>query len=712
MSGHYQPRHSAGPDAATPSRRPGMGRHAAGTGRGSRARRWVALLVVILGTALTLTAGLTTLRLGPITHQATAQALFILPSDSRSQDVQVNPFLYQPAGLITLARVPLASLRSNDFQRSMRQAGYESKFELDVEIRSPVVRFSVEGSDAADVGSTMSELRRSYDEQIRNAQLEEGVPPHQFATVREVQSIAPTPIVGDRARAAVVIGVVGLILTLSAATLVQRRPRFPVGGGQGGTARNDRALDGPVGTPGSRRAAAWRGLRLPAVTFLVVYAALLLLIPSRLGIAAIGGPGKPSSLWALLGLGLWGFMTLAGANRARARSIRIAVGVVGLAVVSSYVTGHVVGWYQPADIHQRSDSRWRLVTPPELREVMITASDRGLLAMAGWLGIVLLTAEGLRSWRDLERLVSWVVRFAGVVASLGLLQYFTGINVAAYFQIPGLSTAVDFTTYTRSVLNRVVATSGHPIEFGVIMAALLPLALHRSLHNRSIGAWIPTGLIGLMVLMSVSRSAVLAVGAGMIVLFLGWPMRWRLISILAAPVLALAGRAAFPGLLGTIRGLFLNIDGDPSVEGRTQDYPFVVDAFLQNPAFGKGVYTWATYYYRTLDNQVLVSLLELGILGLLALGGLFATGFVSGVLCRRFTQDARRRHLGLAIAAGIAGITLSYVTFDTMGFAQAAGLTYLLVGMAGAALRLAREEHALETEQDSSSTSPVAQRSR
>lgn len=432
--------------------------------------------------------------------------------------------------------------------------------------------------------------------------------------------------------------------------------------------------------------------QLLAVNFLIVYAGLLLVIPTRLGIAAIGGPGKPSSMWSLLGAVLWVLMTVIGISQSKSKSVRFAAGFMALAVLCSYIAGNITGWYQPADIHQRSDSNWRLVTMSELQEVMLSAGDRGLLAMAGWLAILLIAAEGPRSWGELERLVTWIVRFAGVVAFLGLVQYFTGINIAAMIQIPGLSAAVDFTTYTRSVLNRVVSTSGHPIEFGVIMASILPLALHRSLHNRSAVSWIPTTLIGLMVLMSVSRSAVLAAGAALIVLLIGWPNRWRITAILAAPVLAVAGRAVFPGLLGTIIGLFRNVEDDPSVEGRTQDYPHVIELFVENPVFGRGLYTWATYYYRTLDNQALVMLLDLGVFGMLAFACLVLTGVVSGVRCRRSADDQRKRNLGLSLAASILGITLSYVTFDALGFAQVAGLTFLFIGMAGATWRLTQQD--------------------
>ena len=48
-----------------------------------------------------------------------------------------------------------------------------------------------------------------------------------------------------------------------------------------------------------------------------------------------------------------------------------------------------------------------------------------------------------------------------------------------------------------------------------------------------------------------------------------------------------------------------------------------------------------------------------------------------------------RRHLGLAFAAGLIGLSLSYATFDALGFRQAAGMTFLLLGLAGASWRLA-----------------------
>ena len=47
------------------------------------------------------------------------------------------------------------------------------------------------------------------------------------------------------------------------------------------------------------------------------------------------------------------------------------------------------------------------------------------LSFMGWAGVMLLTCEGLRGWRDLE-LVTWLSRFGGFIGALGIIQYFTG----------------------------------------------------------------------------------------------------------------------------------------------------------------------------------------------------------------------------------------------------------------------------------------------
>ncbi|NLH69445.1 MAG: O-antigen ligase family protein [Brooklawnia sp.] len=298
---------------------------------------------------------------------------------------------------------------------------------------------------------------------------------------------------------------------------------------------------------------------------------------------------------------------------------------------------------------------------------------------------MLLTAESPRRWADLEKIVAWVVAFATVVAALGIFQYFTGANVAAWFQIPGLSTLRDQNVYTRSIVNRVVVTAAHPIELGVVAAAIFPLALHRSLYAaKKRLPWVQAVMILMVLLMSVSRSAIIVLAVGMLVLLVGWPARRRLWALAIIPVATAVLRAALPGLLGTLRALFTNLEDDPSIAGRTDDYEIIYRMAQDHPIFGQGLYTWVPFYFRTLDNQVLMFALEIGFIGLAVFVVLTLTHLVGVLVARTRVRDQRSRHLGLAVVAATAGLLSAYVTFDAISFRMAAGMTFLLLGMAGA----------------------------
>ncbi|WP_185975646.1 O-antigen ligase family protein [Tessaracoccus rhinocerotis] len=317
--------------------------------------------------------------------------------------------------------------------------------------------------------------------------------------------------------------------------------------------------------------------------------------------------------------------------------------------------------------------------------LLTSAADRGLLALAGWVGIALLTADGLRSWGDLNKAINWLVGSATVVAVVGVIQYFTGLDISGFISIPGLSAQGEFGgALSRSDLNRIVSTSAHPIELGVAMAAMLPLAIHVGFRDKTAPSWLPALAIGLASLMTVSRSAVIVAAAAMVVLILGWPARLRIMALILVPIFGVVGPVVLPGLLGTIRALFTNLGNDPSIEGRTSDYGLVTRLVLEQPFFGRGLFAWVPDVYRTLDNQVLVLLLEVGLVGALAFFIMAGAGVVQGILVRLRAKDEVQRNAGLSISASLVGISMSFVTFDALGFRQVAGLTFLLIGLGGA----------------------------
>lgn len=443
----------------------------------------------------------------------------------------------------------------------------------------------------------------------------------------------------------------------------------------------------------SRQAAVASPMRVPAVAIVVAYCVLLLCVPSQLIVRPLGSPGTPANMLGMLALLWWACMTLAGLNPVkRVTPTRLAVLFLTVAVLAAYASGMAQGWYAPPNVREATADLWTLV-PPSAGEIAGAAqrgADRGLLSFAAWMGIVLTTAEGLRSWRDIEIVVEWLTWLAVFVATLGIIQFFTGMNIAGFFAIPGLSANSEFgSVAARSVLNRVSATAVHPIEYGVVLGALMPLVIHRAIQRwgRPMAA-IPLAIIFVGTFLSISRSAVLVVAVAMIVLLVGWPNRYRLRALMIAPFAVVGLRLAIPGLVGTLISMFRNVSDDPSTTGRTDDYAIVFEIMDSNPVFGRGLFTFVPRYYRVLDNQYLLFAVEIGIVGLVAVLVLLLGSFFLARTASKRAQLPSSRHFGLAVSASLLAVAFAFGTFDAAGFPMAAGTTMLLVGLAGAAWRL------------------------
>ncbi|GAA1935220.1 O-antigen ligase family protein [Nocardioides hwasunensis] len=438
-------------------------------------------------------------------------------------------------------------------------------------------------------------------------------------------------------------------------------------------------------------------LRLPAVGFVVLYVVLLLCVPSQLIFRPLGAPGTPANMVGICALAWWVAATVGGTNPVkRFTPTRITVALLTAAVLGSYASGMLQGWYAPPDIRQVTDEFWTLVPPTvtQTTDAMVSAADRGLLSFAGWMGIVLMTAEGLRSWADLEKVVDWLVWVGAFVGAIGILQFATGLNIAVFFDLPGLSANSDFGAVdSRSILNRVSATAVHPIEYGVVLGGILPLAVHRMIRLRCRPlAVLPAVVIFVGCNMSVSRSAVLVIGFAFTMLLIGWPAKWRVRALLLLPVAVVGLRMAVPGLVGTLISLFRNLFDDPSISGRTSDYDVLFDVIGDNPLLGRGLFTFVPRYYRIVDNQYLIFTVELGLIGLLVATTFLVVAFLQANAARRRAFEPASRDLSLAIAASTLGVMVSFATFDALGFPMAAGMMMLLVGLAGACWRLSTTE--------------------
>jgi O-antigen ligase len=424
--------------------------------------------------------------------------------------------------------------------------------------------------------------------------------------------------------------------------------------------------------PGAPRAAGAKPIR-DAGSPILLYVCLLFGLPSGLVFAPLGAAGSPA---AVLGLGLliwWLNARLVprlGVSRGK-QPLHIGLYAFQISAVASYLAGAL-----------------RPMTGAEA-----SGSGRGLLSICAWSGIVLVTADGLRTRESVDRVLKAVVAAGAFLAGLGIVEFFSGWNPATLISIPGLSMNTAFgETIARANFTRVQGTASHAIEFGVVLSMVLPLALHYAWfaadHKKL--RWAAVLLISFALPMTVSRSAMLGLAIVLTVMFIAWPpeRRWQVLKV--APLLVIALKLLVPGLLGAIRSLFTNIAGDPSTQGRTDDYVAVGYYVSHAPLFGRGISTFIPELYLTLDNAYLGWLIEAGVTGLLVLVGFLGLGVALALHVRtRAGNDLRTKDLGAALAAAILSIAVNFATFDALGFAMCAGLLFLLLGATGALWRLA-----------------------
>lgn len=421
-------------------------------------------------------------------------------------------------------------------------------------------------------------------------------------------------------------------------------------------------------------------VRVDTTVVLTVYLLLLTCIPSRLVLAPLGAAGTPAQMLGMLLL-LWYVadrLSRLGHDRDRARStVHPALYLFVAACLASYY----VAMTRPA------------------AAVEVRAADRGLLTLSAWAGVLLLAADGISSLARLETLLRRLVTVVGGVALLGLFQFATGQAWVDRLSIPGLSLNADVVgVFGRVGFTRPAGTAIHPIEFGVVLTMVLPLALHYAFRDANRSRWwhwAAPAMIALAVPLSISRSAVLGGLVGVLVMLPAWsPARRRQAYALMA-LLAGTVYVSVPGLLGALRGLFLGIGQDDSAASRTDSYAIVWDFVTRDPVLGRGIGTFLPAY-RILDNEYLGTVIETGFVGLVALLSLLGAGLLTARQVRRVSSDRHARDLAQALAAGIAAGGCSLATFDGLSFPMCAGMLFLLLGCVTALHRLVTATPAVE----------------
>lgn len=418
-----------------------------------------------------------------------------------------------------------------------------------------------------------------------------------------------------------------------------------------------------------------RGRRGAPVTVIRAYVVLLVLVPPTYVIGPLGAVGTPATVIGLAALGLWAAAVLTpGDHLARAVvPVRVVMGLLVGTVVSAYAVLHLrhVPWDE------------------------LLGADRMVLQVLSWSGTALLAAEGLRDRHELYRVLRALTAAVAAMAVVGLLQFRAGIDLADLAgRVPGLHENAELVSIQdRLGFRRPSGTATHPIEFGCVIALALPLALHLArfdLARSPTRRWLPVAAIATGIPVAVSRSAVLGAAVAAVVVFAGLEPRLRPRAVAAAGAFVVAVYATTPGLLGTLRTLFVSARSDTSITYRTDDYAVVGEYIRQFPWLGRGPGTFLSNRYLFLDNQYLLTAIEMGLVGLVVVVCyLLATAFL-GRGARHRSRDAGVRDLGQALAATSLTGAVTAFTFDAFSFLMFAGFVPLCLGVAGALWALQR----------------------
>jgi polysaccharide biosynthesis protein PslJ len=414
--------------------------------------------------------------------------------------------------------------------------------------------------------------------------------------------------------------------------------------------------------------------RVTVATILTLYMFLLMAIPANIVFGPLGAAGRLAGMFALLVfvmyLGMW-LRPSSFLDRER-QPIRLVGVLFTCAIVASYASAN------------------RHVLP--LLEK--NSADRGLIFMFGWLGILLLAADGIDSVAALRTVLRRQVFGITAVALLGVMEFLSGINVTNYIRLPGLVAQATVTDLlVRGGLDRVSSTTSQPIEFGAVVVMTIPFALHQarfSSSDKRVLRWLQVAVLLIAAPLSVSRSAILALIAIAIVILPTWSKKERRIAYVFISV----GLAAFlvfvPSLFTTLAHLVVKINSDPSAQSRVRAVAMSWSYISQNPWLGRGFSTFSPQTYFFVDDQYVTSVIETGFIGLLALIMIFVAGFAIAQSARRGAVDAEGRHLAQCLTASVVAAAISFSDYDAFSFPMASGLTFIVLGCCGAYWRLVR----------------------
>jgi hypothetical protein len=248
------------------------------------------------------------------------------------------------------------------------------------------------------------------------------------------------------------------------------------------------------------------------------------------------------------------------------------------------------------------------------------------------------------------------------------------------------------TTIIRNNVARPAGLAANPLELSAVMSLAVPFGVVLALSSRRWLARVWFGgcslLIGLAVVLSISRTGVLSAGVMLLVALLANIRRPRVVLLGFAAVAALGFTVAklVPHSVEALTEQ-LSKDGnsDPSLATRLEDYQELDDLLGPHPWLGRGPQAITTYVSRDgtrmiLDNQYLLAIAETGLIGLAAMVVVFLS--TASAAERRIRSGRDEQEVFTAVLCATFAFAVMAAAFDVLRFSQASALFMIVVGIA------------------------------
>ena len=320
-----------------------------------------------------------------------------------------------------------------------------------------------------------------------------------------------------------------------------------------------------------------------------------------------------------------------------------------------------------------------------------------LTFFASFLLVFYLVVAVTRTAGGVDLLVKTFVTTGAIVAMFAIYETRSSYNF--FDHLSGFVPFIDINEYPTSGRRggqiRATGSAQHPIALGAALVMLTPLAVYLARTSGRRRWYAAAGVLCLGTLATVSRTGVLMLlVVGVVFVWLRPKEAKRMWPALIPAIVVI--HFAMPGALGTIRGAFFPEGGliedqmksaGTRGSGRVADLGPALSEWAQNPVLGQGYGTRIVDRGRDnaqiLDNQWLKTLLETGVLGLLAWLWLYVRAI------RRFGRLARDDHsprgwLLAALTAALAAFAFGMVTYDAFSFIQVTFVSFLFLALAAA----------------------------